>query len=153
MKLELKHLAPYLNSSLKFQHPVLIWGGNPPEPSHDEIGESEMTIKNIHDVIRGGMPILIPLSHLHKEIEINGEKFIPIERINELHQKMLPLDDIEEITYDHELDQLYFDCSDGIDYWFTDILTWHYWMVEKLFEWHFDVFGLINEGLAIAIKN
>ena len=27
-----------------------------------------------------------------------------------------------------------------------------YWIAQKLFEWHFDVFGLIEAGLAIDIN-
>ena len=26
-----------------------------------------------------------------------------------------------------------------------------YWMIQKLFEWHFDVFGLIDQGLALPL--
>ena len=29
----------------------------------------------------------------------------------------------------------------------------NYWKIEKLFEWHFDVFGLIEKGLAINVND
>jgi len=40
-------------------------------------------------------------------------------------------------------------------YWFTKdliFINFPYFLVEKLFEWHFDVFGLIDDGLAIEEK-
>jgi len=33
----------------------------------------------------------------------------------------------------------------------NESLQWPYWIVKKLYEWHFDVNGLIEKGLAINI--
>lgn len=73
--------------------------------------------------------ILRPLSDLTKEIELNGEKFIPFNRID------LSM---------YELKQLY-----------SNLILptkLEFWQVEKLFEWHFDIYGLIENGLAIDIN-
>jgi len=80
-------------------------------------------------------PILRPLSDLTKEIEINGEKFVPKDK------------------FDHEM-SFY---SDSVvlemrDYKRINLLDHPLKILNKLFEWHFDVFGLIPEGLAIDIN-
>jgi hypothetical protein len=75
-------------------------------------------------------PILRPLSYLTKEIEVNGEKFIPIELLDNYHNfSTIRWGDIE---------------ADPTRYPFT--------IVQKLFEWKFDVFGLIPQSLAIDIN-
>ena len=78
------------------------------------------------------IPILRPLSDLTKEIEHNGEKFVPSEEIWRYGEYIVKSEDIEHLI--------------------EDPLTFDYWAVQKLFEWHFDVFGLIPEGLAIDIN-
>jgi hypothetical protein len=75
-------------------------------------------------------PILRPLSYLTKEIEVDGEKFIPIELLDNYHNfSNIRCGDIE---------------ADPTRYPFT--------IVQKLFEWKFDVFGLIPQSLAIDIN-
>ena len=123
MKLELNHLAPYLPYNLQIcfdgENPHLNW--NIMKCSHLAF-ESE----NYKDF--RFKPILRPLSDLIKEIEVNGEKFKPIENIPN-----------------------------------TDVLNWYCNLLNingnmtlttffKLTEWHFDVFGLIENGLAIDIN-
>jgi hypothetical protein len=71
--------------------------------------------------------ILHPLSDLTKEVEINGIKVIPdSESFNLLGGRFL-----STVLKDN-----------GIE-------TLPYNLIQKLFEWHFDVSGLIEEGLAI----
>lgn len=70
-------------------------------------------------------PILRPISDLTKEIEVNGEKFVPIEKLK----------------------QNYIGETIGLN-----PATWSYRSIQKLFEWHFDVFGLIERGDAIDIN-
>ncbi|MFD2600184.1 hypothetical protein ACFSQ3_14595 [Sphingobacterium corticis] len=67
-------------------------------------------------------PILRRLSNLTKEIEHKGVKFVPISILGG-----------------------FIDFSSG--YRFID-----YWKVQLLIEWHFDVFVLIDAGLAIDIN-
>lgn len=68
-------------------------------------------------------PILYPLSSLTKEIEHKGEKFVPIEKMKELGLGSLPR---------------------SLDY------RWlYYHQAQKLLEWKFDIFGLLDRGLAV----
>lgn len=91
-------------------------------------------------------PILRLLSDLKNEIQINGEIFAPIDEINRYrnYQKVdihIPLGDYPiEINIDTENYTHQIDLSEGYD------------IMQKLFEWHFDVFGLIESGLAIDIS-
>lgn len=34
----------------------------------------------------------------------------------------------------------------------SDLLNEKYWIIEKLLSWHFDIFGLIDKGLAVDIN-
>ena len=119
-KLELKHLAPYLPYGLKilYQGDVCELEGLSIDLSISVLtdeGDEYSTIKYIK-------PILKPLSDLTKEIEHNGEKFVPT--------KVLSVWDLEGITI-------------------NDIKHIPVNLYELLLEWHFDVFGLIEKGLAI----
>jgi len=83
-------------------------------------------------------PILHPLSDLTKEIEVNGEKIIPLTIL--LKNSCF---DTKKMTWKEQLEFL--ECYKNID-----LLTWNDF--QKLFEWHFDVFGLIEKNLAIDIN-
>lgn len=77
-------------------------------------------------------PLLLPLSHLTEEIEHNGERFVPVEKL----KWMFDLEDLDHhlvIEFETKITMLK-NCMD---------------IIEKLFEWHFDVYGLIEKGLAI----
>jgi hypothetical protein len=130
MRLELKHLAPYLPYGLKYQVEL------------KEIKLMVISTGNIHNILRAvneGVygneykPILRPLSDLNKKKQI-AEYFCSfydhLERINpsthETKNCALMLDGTIEMQYYN-------------DYQF-------------LFAWHFDVFGLIEKGLAIDIN-
>ena len=125
MKLELKHLAPYLPYDLmcevkdqgKTKHAKLSGAYIDNSYAFFDTVESE----HGYDSIK---PILRPLSDLQKLITINDEIFIPLNWI------------FGE------------DWSDA----HSNPLFWQYGNTKKLFEWHFDVFGLIPEGLAIDIN-
>lgn len=71
---------------------------------------------------------LRPMSDLQKEIHFNGETFTPAERI----KKMYPSDTFLTST--------------------SNPAQWSYRIVQKLLEWHFDIYGLIDENLAININ-
>lgn len=68
-------------------------------------------------------PILRPLIDLTKEIEHNGEKIVPMRFIDKEVKKRILFN--------------------------TTNLISPYKSMVSLFEWHFDVFGLIKAGLAI----
>jgi hypothetical protein len=74
--------------------------------------------------------ILRPLSDLNKEIEFNENLFIPN------HHPLF------KIFINADMDWFIDNCPFFVDYG----------QVQKLLEWHFDVFGLIEKGLAIDIN-
>ena len=121
MKLELKHLAPYLPYGLQ----ITVVNRKLELGTH----HSDKTI-HIDMVVRKESlykPILRPLSDLTKEIVHNGEKFVPNKRLD------WALAIVENMVEQGNIT--------GYG------LSWDLWQL--LFEWHFDVFGLIDKGLAI----
>lgn len=70
---------------------------------------------------------LYPLSMLTEEIEHEGKRFVPLDEILKWYSK---------------------------PYWpknrpINPIRDWRHKDIQKLLEWHFDVFGLIDQGKAI----
>lgn len=139
MKLELKHITPYLPYGLKAE---MI------DYKRDYVGKQYDKIIGIHEwsknedwccLTDGGSkpslnyikPILRPLSDLTNDIEVNGEKFVPSEELA-----------IHLFDYDFLAVVLDGKNTNGIPFW----------VIQKLFEWRFDVFGLIENGLAIDIN-
>ena len=134
MKLELKHLAPYLPYELQLLEEF-------------EVNESKIrTLRGIDiDMVVTNLerfpynqritfseikPILRPLSDLTDEIDIHGDKIFPCAWFglvpNEQHQQFLETKVIEG--------------------WMS------YKEMTVLIKHHFDVFNLISEGLAIDIN-
>ena len=139
MKLEIKHIAPYLPFEVKVidtEAEDCIWTLHPYKDSLDCLTDNEhLSLENfITENNATKTPVhkllLRPLSDLTNEIEVDGEKFIPKEKINLIH----------DLSGNNILN---FRTGERID-----ILCLPYFMVEKLFEWHFDVFGLIDQNLA-----
>jgi len=136
MKLELKHLAPYLPYKLKMK-------GNQGGDVFHLLGlrNNETCLffeLSYWEDIFDFKPMLRPLSDLTKEIEIDGEKFVPIDEL-ELEQCELGVNSLGVILFqksDHEF------------IYASDIYNQ---VLQRLFEWHFDVFGLIDEGLALPL--
>ena len=130
MKLELKHLAPYLPYDLEFyvQH-----------ANGTRLNNWCMTIDTDLRIVleRQNKPILRPLSDLTKEMnhEKNIVNFIPI-RALQLHNH-IKIDSDGLVT-------------DGKDEYGINWLS--YESFQLLLKWHFDVFGLIEQGLAIDIN-
>lgn len=137
-KLELKHLAPYLPYGLKGRVNKETYL----QEEHERIGELktiDLADHNYELAVYGELgyflcdihefkPILRPLSDLTKEIEYNGKIIIPI---NELG--------ININWYNFE----------QLKHYYTLFNVYEY---IKLLEWHFDVFRLIDKGLAIDIN-
>lgn len=147
-KLELRHLAPYLPYGLKIhwsKPDYTLTGGN--------ISATVADQRN---------PILRPLSDLTKEIEHNGEKFAPIlQMFDDKNKKKVDKCGIELVYLDKEktipmgkVARAYDKRGRVIYAMFLEPhlnrAEWNVW--EKLFEYHFDVFGLIEAGLAIDIN-
>lgn len=143
MKLELKHLA-YLPYEMKFISTM--------DDSDDIIRNNKIwTLDGVNKLfgsyclltkensdaydINTCKLILRPLSDLTKEIEYNGEKFVPSDWIskNYIGSK--------------------FDMDIKILYQFKTYEHLPYTVIENLLKWHFDVFGLIEQGLAININD
>jgi hypothetical protein len=85
----------------------------------------------------GYLPILRPLSDLHKYNQIGDNSFR-----DELLLKSELQNDFERDFITDYIDKLHFD----------KILYAPYSIIEKLLEHHFDIFGLIESGLAIDIN-
>lgn len=181
MKLELKHLAPYLPYDLKYypsdesdlfsdlyadNSPYSSWNYNLALEAKDElalkISNSFLTQKkpffsyedgemflgqfnsslgfDVDDVYASEVkPILRPLSDLTKEIEVNGKKKIPCNLI-------FPCDSL-----DNDFGIFSYQYAETLQKqkinFFLDYNQW-----SLLFKWHFDVFGLIENNLAININ-
>ena len=129
MKLELKHVVPYLPYGLKV---------------FDNGNTIELNILNLQILFDYPLvktdhvkPLLRPFSDLTKEIEHNGEKFIPLDILNDRYHnrmekggRLISKKDVEDINY-------------------FKVLFYPHELFDRLCEWHFDVFGLIDAGLAI----
>lgn len=137
----------------------LIWvGANDEEYYHDSL---------IEDVF----PILRPLSDLTKEIEHNGEKFVPIVEIGKMLGMELKPYDIEDGIIGYGWDIQNFDDVDAFAFgWYDKGKCFGVWYddvednkaplytegglneIQKLYAWHFDIHGLIERGDAIDIN-
>lgn len=154
MKLELKHLAPYLPYGLTVLYQDTV----------SDFYEIEMIgLENgfvIDDNTSYGFgdvkPILRPLSDLTKEIECDGSKFYPIGKLHnssyrrngktckgeyELTEEVRNIITTKKHSFAH-----------GVKIDLNKLDNNESWIINYLLKWHFDVFGLIEEGLAIDIN-
>jgi len=151
MKLTLKHIAPYLPYGVEFilsEEGVFNLGseyGNPyqaykPMKIINMIFSDKIEVEVYGEKQNWGAgfieldeikPILRPLSDLTKEIEVNGEKFVPTSKV----EYQLTIQHVSNYPFD-----------------FADLQRIPHRDFENLIKWHFDVFGLIPNGLAIDIN-
>lgn len=158
MKLGLKHLAAYLpyNLQLLFEKSGRITAmigcyqsDNLHIIDYNDGSDYNLTIWNFK-------PILHPLSDLTKEIEVNGEIFIPIDKIK---AELLGVDWLvfgeSKYGWTGFIDQSNNSQANHIPiYMKNEIMDeCSYLFYQKLCEWHFDLFGLIDAGLAVNINN
>ena len=136
MKLELKHLAPYL------PYGVMIYSKF---KNSDNYSTFEINHKNFNSTLthNSRKPILRPLSDLSEVIEHNNEKFIPTELLD---SDEYPIDFFVDTNFEYILDWI--NCYQKNHH----ILFLPFGLINQLIEWHFDVFGLIEKGLAIDIN-
>lgn len=173
MELELKHLAAYLPYSLKIQ-------GQTHGEIQEMTGLNSGVVMVNHDT-KGWADffdiklILRPWSDLTKEIEHNGEKFTPLMElfmlIHDYHLVQCNYGNLDysdnNVSYqiDDEWNHVISFEKEEIDLSYDkfeqrfalmkewDVLDFYYIeMHEKLKEWHFDIYGLIESGLAIDIN-
>jgi hypothetical protein len=135
-KLTIEHLAPYLPYGLKFgsisKSNIILQHGTISIDTNRLFGHVSMIDGDKYK------PILHPLSDLTKEIEVNGERFVPRGMLGNLLASKLLLIEWESCLHRFDLNKNF----DRLPYIFT----------QKLFEWHFDVFGFIEKSLAIDIN-
>lgn len=156
MKLELKHIAPYLPYGLKCTNTKKSYT----QTGEDRTGILETLSVNTDDsVIMGAegyflvgyheiLPLFRPLSSLTKEIEVNGEKFVPLEKLCSFYGAKFN----DSYVTDNAAGFVYgFSAHDVLN--IKDVFENKYWQIQKLFEWHFDVFGLIEKGMAVEIED
>ena len=149
MRLQLQHLAPYLPYELKAYQTIYteVRGGRKDKITTEIRKVNSTSVYNFfqHSPQKENpekyiKPILRPLSDLTKEIEVNGEKFVPINLL-----------EIDSSTVD-------FNSANNqpiiklVDCEFIYVIDVYNNITQKLLEWHFDVFGLIERGLAIDIN-
>ncbi len=122
MKLELKHLAAYLPYEL-----MIINSINK---------KCQLTLIDAsYHLEKGFKPILRHLSDLTKEIEVDGEKLTPCNEImGDMGKNYL----INLSTIDSSM--------------FNIFAFMEYEVYEFLVSLHFDIFGLIDKGLAVDIN-
>lgn len=153
MKLELKHLAPYLPYGLTWTLQEInefTMTGITKETLYTKEGTVLNWSFNINSESPQALfPLLRPLSDLAKEIEIDGVPIIPFDEIYIGAERY----NVNTLRY-----------SMYVEYWmmgerFVDHIykiknfdNCPYRIIEKLFEWHFDIYGLIEKGLAIDIN-
>lgn len=149
MKLEFKHLAPYLPYEVKVidtEAEDCIWTLHPYKDSLDCLNDNEhISLENfITENNATKTPVhkllLRPLSDLTKKIEHNGEKFVPAKEIKRKFKKILFCGFGNPKTI--WIENGYIRCYD----FSASILIF-----QQLLEWHFDVFGLIDQGLALPL--
>ncbi len=135
-KLELKHLAGYLPFG------VLVTKEDWDNYLKMVVEHKDIYDLEIKDVLRfQAKPILRPLSDLKKEIEVNGEKFVPMGMLCSIE-----VSEEEAFKLYGKIPEIWKYISE------TKTRYWYFWQVQKLFEWHFDVYGLIEKGLAIDVN-
>jgi len=166
MELELKHIVGYLPYGLKIEN------------SYGDIVQADSIEDNGFKYYRGNKrelshineskPILRPLSDLTKEIYVDGEKFVPLEVIGKTFEPNgvfedcvfgwnTPTggDDYQDYYYVVKNDLTFeISCGDPGDSYSYVINegNLHNDIIEKLYEWHFDIHGLIEKNLAIDIN-
>lgn len=127
-QLELKHLAPYLPYGLNC---IFTWDNHLPNPKE----RKDIMLPNDLVGKLDFKPIFHPLADLTKEIEVDGEKLEPLEWFNTNMKINRGWWNWDAVLKDKE-----------------KLLRLDYRIVQKMFEWHFDVFALIDAGLAIDIN-
>lgn len=146
MELEKKHVLAYLDGGLKVEYKgkaKIILGIKyfTPWSNQTSVCISKDTWTYLYEV----KPILRPLSDLTKEIEHNGEKFVPIERINADGNVL-----VECGVNGYGKDYLWLRYADGDDsIYFSDFEN----IRQQLLEWKFDIFELIPNNLAVPVTD
>lgn len=145
-KLELRHLAPYYGHKLQILDTMDGFIGTliGLEAYNGDFEKIDFQIKGKEKTrntfnIKTLKPLLRPLSDLTKEITVNGDTFVPADIIFPREQYDSYLKRKLAITELEMLSAIGFSCA-------------YYAIVQKLFEWKFDVFSLIENNLSIDLN-
>ena len=135
MKLELKHLSPYLPYCLKIEHPTMLVGKRKISELRN-LGQTNIEISHrLYVQISNCKPILRPLSDLSILVKEEFEKYDG-KRNGKVNEEIINLfceeNGVDEIIEDIDLKSLPYEC------------------IEFMFRNHYDFFGLIEKGLAIS---
>lgn len=155
--LTIKHLAPYLPYDLELQIDEIYKGFKCKLVIFNHTTSFANGVELKSALTFNCKPILRPLSDLIKEIEVNGEKFVPIAELLKIKYPYRGdfKDMYASITVDYTgYPSAYYSYMATKDIIINpnDCENLPYWIIQKLFEWHFDIFNLIPENLAIDIN-
>lgn len=132
MKLELKHLAPYLPYELMARN----------TDAGSEKGQEWMGVKKVIGLTED--TVIQSLNNFPYMIKFHISKIRPI---------LLPLSDLKEeqysFIYEDETDYESIEMLVGMDCYSFMWSKFSYEFWQTLFAYHFDIYGLINVGLAI----
>jgi len=134
-KLEIRHLAGYLPYELKG---LIEYSDNSTEICTLWIRDWYNNKCDIDSFLNGTYPvkpILHPLSDLTKEITHKGETFVSMEQVKWFMPNTPSWDNIKDFTYPDLSQTIIEHC-----------------VFDKLTEWMFDVYGLIDQGIAIDVN-
>lgn len=164
-KIKMEELCPYLPYRLKIQ---TAYGLHVMNSEVDRFSDDpNISIRAVINNPDQYKPVLRNLSDLTKEIEHNGEKFVPILRIFHEAGIIHNFESFEFIT-DKALD--FRPCKYGVkdnelSFWYEpeyqlfmyegdeEIPALHqYTLHTKLFEYHFDIFGILDKKLGIDLN-
>lgn len=148
--LTLEHLAPYLPYGVEVKtedgiFKVVGWV--------DDIGICLDTIFYGANAIPEYKLILRPLSDLTKEIEHNGRSFVPMDTVGDIPNNFCKCDFVTDwCDKGGDFNEYVKEFANGVfGNHHLDYLPFGF--VQKLIEWNFDVFGLLDQNLAIDINS
>lgn len=164
-KLELKHIVGFTPYGLK----VLDLGIN---ELHEVVGFDNRVIyykEGIGDYLKNIRPILRPMSDLTKEIEVDGVKFVPINKLLDIEtgvnwsesKYLFAQSGVKEywarLKDEKKTFVFGFNSEKGFFYMLNRFseekhVRHQKELFEKLYEWYFDIHDLIGKGLAININ-
>lgn len=136
MKLELKHLSGYLPYGLRIDYGYS-------KPKNNTRYNFKLNGNNISKILnfQDFKPILRPLSDLTKHCDNLG--FVPFDEIKKIRNR----DWIHFKNEDEYCEMFHY--SDHLENTYYDIFDFPYEIIQKLYEWHFDIHNLIETNLAI----
>ena len=160
---KIKHLAAYLQYNLKILRPdnkttLTLKGLNGNLLILDEDGVEK------YGHIKKNKPVLRPLSDLFNKIQINNVYFVPIIELGEIEFEeyrevkifdgkvwVIAYEDAATFEFSFNPKTLNFTYTNSVRD--GNVCFYNQKLIEKLKEWHFDIFGLIKNDLAVDINS